>query len=163
VQWYDSTFQAVQPRPAVPSATAAATRSSIPKLHEKFVPFVHEKHQVPVIQDNHQSAQRPSVSADDNRSSTQELQITLPSVTQENQKSPIACEKHESGAACDNHHSEDVYESHKLGAPQNSFQAGVTRLNKQSAAAHENHQSGVTYENSQSGDALENLQSSVAH
>lgn len=163
MQWYDSTFQAVQPRPAVPSATAAATRNSIPKLQEKLPPFAHERHQVPVIQDNHQSAQRPSDNADDNGSSTQELQITLPSVTQENQKSPTASEKHEPGATGDNHHSEDVYENHKLRVPQNSFQSGVTRLIKQSVAAHENHQSVVAYENPQSGDAPENLQSSVAH
>ncbi|PNF33941.1 hypothetical protein B7P43_G04670 [Cryptotermes secundus] len=153
----------VQPRPAVPSATAAATINSTPKFQEKLPLFTHERHQVPVIQDNHQSAQRPSDNADDNGSSTQELQLKLPSVTQENQKSPTASERHESGATCDNRHSEDMYENHKLCVPQNNFQSGVTLLIKQSAAAHESQQSGVAYENPPSGDAPEDLQSPVTH
>lgn len=161
MQWYDSTFQAVQPRPAVPSATAAATRNSIPKLQEKLPPFAHERRQVPVTQDNHQSAQRPNENTDGNGSSTQELQITLPSVTRENEKSPIASEKHESGAACDNHHSGGVCENHKSRVPQNSFQSGVAYApeNLQSSVAQVNHQLRASSKNQQSADVCENCQS----
>jgi len=72
----------------VPSDIAATTQSSIPNLHVTLPTVAHKRHESPVLQDNIQSAQRPSNASDASGSSVPAL-----ADKQETNESVVASEK----------------------------------------------------------------------
>jgi len=145
-------FQAVEPKTAVPVATAASTESSKPIPYAALPKTAQEGNQ-PQVQDTQKSSQRPNNAADADGSSIIELHVTLPVVTQENKQSAAAHENHHLGLGCKHHQSDTT---------QNNLQSGGARWNKQSAFTHENHQFGAACRNQQSPDVCRIQRSEAA-